>query len=520
LRSHSTKGLSSSRDWLSACFIFGAIPGGLLLYFAAVRLPDLSRRHGARTRPLLAVSSTFPSVAREAREVAVTDAEAGSGFAGTGGPSYQTAISEPQAVAVASGPQALADAYKGSMWLQIAVPALLLLNVAICFWGVFAPICDARVSVVGGILDPDKPVANDSLLVYSFFEMVSDFWDSGATLISISLLLGGLVVPQAKGFGTLLLWAVPVNVKWRGRALEWFDLVGRFSLTNQVFITLVVQTLHTQISIPGLQVSVVAKPIRGIVSASLGLIPNMLSGHLVLHLHRRAAVREAMRPGHGVLRRTALTALAFILVTSALLVAALCAELVHFTVSGLGGDVEASAISTMLPVRRSSLVELASILYGATDEKVNAVIIGSTLVAFGVVAPVACCLVWLLMWGWALQHDSSPHLASSRMVRWAAAASPYLYCWCAVDVAFISAAVASLEMNLPVQWIVKDKAGPLCNQVQSLLGEPCVHVAGDLGAGAWCGLTFALLSGALFLSTAKAFPAPLRAAAAVEPCGN
>ena len=86
-------------------------------------------------------------------------------------------------------------------------------------WSLSVPVCDVRVRVTGGLVDANKVVLDDSLLVYTFPQMVSDFWNSGSWMIALLLVAGTAVLPQLKGLFSVVLWAMPMNHRHRGYAL-------------------------------------------------------------------------------------------------------------------------------------------------------------------------------------------------------------------------------------------------------------------------------------------------------------
>merc|ERR1712087_941997 len=179
--------------------------------------------------------------------------------------------------------------------------------------------------------------------------------------------------------------------------------------------------------------------------------------------------------------------------------------------------VEGSSFSTMSNIKEVWLISLPSDMYSATDEHINALIIGFVFTLLALIAPTLCCLSWLLQWTSAFFTGTTPSCSKHRYLRWLAAASPYLYGWCAADVFWSSAAAGCLEMDLSVQFIVKHKAGALCDQIHNLTGEQCVHVGGSLLPGGWWMLAFVILSGPMcFLTTKLCMPEKLVAASSMS----
>ena len=69
----------------------------------------------------------------------------------------------------------LASHYTGS-WHRFGVPMLHLSCAAMGAWSLVVPVSDVRLRVTGGVVNASKIVLDDSLLLYTFPQMVSDFW--------------------------------------------------------------------------------------------------------------------------------------------------------------------------------------------------------------------------------------------------------------------------------------------------------------------------------------------------------
>ena len=69
----------------------------------------------------------------------------------------------------------LASHYAGS-WHRFGVPMLNLSCAAMGAWSLVVPVSDVRLRVTGGVVNASKIVLDDSLLLYTFPQMVSDFW--------------------------------------------------------------------------------------------------------------------------------------------------------------------------------------------------------------------------------------------------------------------------------------------------------------------------------------------------------
>ena len=123
------------------------------------------------------------------------------------------------------------------------------------------------------------------------------------------------------------------------------------------------------------------------------------------------------------------------------------------------------------------------------------------------VAPVLCMLCWGYVWIGTVLRKS--HSRSLRYARWI---TPYVYSWCGLDVLFLALLAASLEINLPIQWIIENqfggKAGKVCDKIHTLFNTECIRVDGAVPTGGWCLLAAAILSALLFAMTTNAFGHP------------
>jgi hypothetical protein len=456
------------------------------------------------------------------------------------------------ATSTAAKATSLASAYAGT-WMRNGIPVLHIACATIGAWSLQVPVCDVRVRLTGGIVNRSAVVLDDSLLLYTFPQMVSDFWNSGSWMIAVLLVGGTAILPQFKGLLSVMVWSIPLPQHVRGYLLTLLDVIGRFVLVCQVFIMLVVATLRTTVDgIPGLKTDVVAEPIHSIAGATVGLLCMMVVSQWTLHLHEKVSIQQSKVDVHGRSPKTKATGVLLmlpsasfvetgamvllLLLTVVTVWMALTLELLEFRIDGIAGILlKSNGLSSTPDIKRISLLSLPGTVYQDTDEKWIAVFVSCAIVLFTVVAPIVCMLCWLLQWLWFLfpaaataggggggggadatntnvEHICSPHDLSTPMwVRWAAYITTYSYAWCAFDVAFASIGAASLEMDLVTQWIVKKQPviGTICANMTREAGStkmpPCVKVTGKLMGGGWWLLSAALLMLVVYSVTAKRF---------------
>ena len=409
----------------------------------------------------------------------------------------------------------LAAEYNGT-WIRLGLPILHILCATIGAWSLMVPVADVRVRLTGGLVNASMVVLDDSLLLYTFPQMVSDFWNSGSWMIAVLLVGGTAILPQAKGALSLLVWSIPLQHHHRGYILMALDIIGRFVLVCQIFIMLVIATLRTSIDgIPGLKTDVVAEPIHSIAGATVGILSMMVVSQWTLFLHDAVAPqrKKAYNQDISTIKFSTVQKIAMTLVLLFLAVTVcigLTTELLEFQIDGIAGSLlKYTDISSTSDVKHISLMSLPQLVYEDTDEKWIAVFVGCTIWLFAVVAPVLTVICWFVQWFWFMCNgSSSPHDAfTPLLVRYSALITTYSYAWCAFDVLFASIGAASLEMDLVTQWIVTGQPGigPLCSNITATGGVPCVKVTGRLMSGGWWMLGAAMMMLLVFGITSKTF---------------
>jgi len=428
----------------------------------------------------------------------------------------------------------LAAHYRENRLIRIGMPFLCLAGMALGAWTVTIPAVDMRLHVVGGVVDTHKLVADDSVLVYSFPEMVHDFWHSKAYFIASLLAVGGLALPQVKGFVWLYVWAASMSSEQREQILIISDLFSRFIFVNSCFMALIITTLHFQFSLQGLELEVVAEPAIAVVTGVLQAVLLTVHGQVTLRLHGLAASRPERDvdatcnvPGRlaaacavagSVPRGVAVAGFAAACTASVCLAMVFAHDVLVFDISGLVGVALESPISRTSPKTYDWLPTLPGRVMASTDEKVVAGLVIFLFLMAVVVGPILCCLNWLFFWGSCVLRgevpfghgiaEDAPTLPLQpwpRAVRWAGGLSPWLFSWFGLDALWAAAWSATLEMDLVAQWLVRAKTGNLCDDIQDHLGKPCVRLEGTLLTGGWFLLFGGILSVFLFLLTANFF---------------
>ena len=532
--------------------VAGVAVGVMIVYVGLLHCLERSCCPGGRRRAAVASGSRGGGGGSEAltsplmmEAEAARDGRGGSGGAPTeeelghacddagdaGGLGYHDGGSSDNAEMLVS----LASIYAGT-WKRLGVPVLHILCAAVGAWSLSVPVCDVRVRVTGGLLDAGKVVLDDSLLVYTFPQMVSDFWKSGSWMIAVLLVAGTAVLPQVKGVLSIVVWAVPMRHRHRGHALTSLDVVGRFVLVCQVFIMLVVATLRARISFPGLVSDVVAEPIHSIAGATTGLLGMMLVSQFTVYLHdvgpsvvsRRKKTKMGRQVSssnsgggsgggggskfaHDLRRIPTSMVVVLLLVAAVSTVLSVTMEILEFQIEGIAGDAEATAASETPSVKRISLAGLPSVVYADTDQKGVAVFASVALVMFTIASPLVCIVGWTLQWWWVLRHHRHPvhDKGAPAWIRAVAYMNTYVYSWCALDVVWFAVGSSALEMNLVTQWIVQKQPGigEACRTLEQWTDgqTECVKVVGRLTEGSWFLLAAAVSTAAVFGLTCKVF---------------
>ena len=411
----------------------------------------------------------------------------------------------------------LASAYAGT-WKRLGLPILHVVCASIGAWSLSVPVCDVRIRITGGVVNANKVVLDDSLLVYTFPQMVSDFWRSGSWMIAVLLVAGTAVLPQLKGILSLVVWSVPMEHKQRGYALTFLDIIGRFVLVCQIFIMLVVATLRASIVLPGVASDIVAEPIHSIAGATVGLLSMMLVSQMTIYAHDHAPMITSTKSVHKAkhladkIRRIPTSMIIVLLITTCVTsFLAITMEILEFQIHGLAGNAEDLPASMMPSVKRISLITLPSTVYADTDQKSVALFAAMALVVFAIAAPLACALGWAVQWCWALCKHTHPIYDSDAptWIRTVSTMNMYMYSWCALDVVWFSIGASALEMDLVTQWIVQKQpgVGAACNALKEWTGgeTQCVKVVGHFTEGSWVLLAAAVTTGTMYSITCMIF---------------
>ena len=429
-----------------------------------------------------------------------------------------TDYEELTVVEAQKGVRSLAFLYRNHDRIKLLYPLLHVTNMAWGIWSICTPICNVQLKIQGGIVDPGKLMLDDSLLVYTFWQMVHDFWACGSYLICISLLVGGCILPQFKGIATMYIWLVPLQRSTRGWILFVTDILGRVAFINQFFIAIMVITLRAHVVLPGLVVNVTAQPVFGIVSGTFATTIMMLLSTWTMYLHNNienvpdsADDIECLNLSNGVEQqssslgtdnstletglsrekdkvaseRTVYICFGVTFASGILYLYGLSFYALELDMKGLGGDGEDLKGSETPAAKRFGVLSLPGKFYSLTDQTIPAVAIVMVYVVIVLIGPMVVWLCSLAEWYHILQHGYNPRerLLKNGVMKRISYGAPYLYSYAGIEVLAAAFFSSSLEMNNVVNWVVQKQFGNLCGIVLDVLDTPCLHIDGSLGPG-------------------------------------
>jgi hypothetical protein len=407
--------------------------------------------------------------------------------------------------------RSLAFLYRKNTSLKFLFPLLHMGNMAVGIWSIFTPICNVQLKIIGGIVDPAKLMLDDSLLVYTFWGMINDFWSSKSYLICISLLLGGCVLPQTKGILTMYCWVVPTHKSTRGWILFVTDILGRFAFVNQFFIAIMTIALRADIVLQGLTIEVTAQPVFGIISGTVGTTFMMLLSTWTMYLHNNA-YNDAERNGKlsnvettnrlaaqipvpveaEFTNKLATISFATSLVSGIFYIYGLQFYGLSLDMIGLAQYGEMVKGSKTSPDKTYYILSLPGIFYNSTNIKIAALLIASVYFFIILVMPIVVWLFSVAEWFYVLRFKQNPRKVDHKngVMKHISSCTQYMYSWVGLEVLCAAFYSSSLEMNNVVNWVVQKQFGNVCNAFHSAIGISCLHINGTVGPGFFLPIIF------------------------------
>jgi len=389
------------------------------------------------------------------------------------------------------------------------------------FWSMVVSVCNVVLDVEGDFASPGQPLIDFPLIRYSFHQMVSDFWTSGAWLISSLLVIGSAILPQFKGMLMLYLWFRPMHWDTRGKVLLVQDILGKVAFTNVCFIAMVILVLKTHSELNGLTLDITAEPQIGICTCCIATLGMMFSSSITIHLHNRMHHNspgdydpgELFQHHHGGAwwqkplkatdpgRRPHVIAAVLIVLCIVTYTMAFVGDIVVFKLDGLLGEVAGTPLTTTGNRKALSMAGIVTELPSSTDNVAMAWLIALTYMFVVIVMPICFLLASIAVWVEVTRRpfETPVPLWGVRLRQM----GPYLFSYCSQDVLWTSVFSGVLEMNMPVSWIIQNYVGAQCDQLEKVVGQPCLQVDGNFGKASWWLLASAFFFSALSIWTTK-----------------
>eukprot|EP01062_Namystynia_karyoxenos_P083288 TRINITY_DN955_c0_g2_i4.p1 TRINITY_DN955_c0_g2~~TRINITY_DN955_c0_g2_i4.p1 ORF type:complete len:599 (+),score=176.49 TRINITY_DN955_c0_g2_i4:1561-3357(+) len=403
--------------------------------------------------------------------------------------------------------------YVRSLALQTAVPLLLLAAMFLRTFSLSTSICKvhARLLVDGTVL------LNELMINFSFSELVRDFFEAGAWLVSVLIIIGSAVMPCVNITGLLGLWWLPFGSAFRGRQLFLVNQSSKLSFIDVYFIAQMTYLFYDSERLGPATFELRSQPVLGIFAGMAGNCAQKLTGAYMLHLHRdlhpagrgdlehahllgesdgesvSQTVATTKGGGHNVrlsataTRQTNAVAAVLLFVSFATWVVSMVAPLIMFHVGGLLGDAQSDEDDQ----RKFTMWTIPSHLVGDTTAKVGAVFIIALFLVLVLVGPLVCYLAWALTWFAPLPMH---------VHRRCGAAAEHFFAWHGIDVLIVTLFAGWMEMNQIAVFLVKTT--PLLKKsdelVKRLIGVDVIEMHGHWRWGSLCLLVCAISAAALF----------------------
>eukprot|EP00940_MAST-03C_sp_MAST-3C-sp2_P001153 g1153.t1 len=346
------------------------------------------------------------------------------------------------------------------------------------------------------------------LKAFGFGEMVRDFWDADAYIMVALTILGACLIFTGRAAALIVIWTSRrVSARRRGIVLRMFECVTSLVFTDVLFFCYLGTVLTMKFDVVPvsfvpmrIEVETYFRPtVYIMMNVATNFLLAVMGGNVMLHLHtrfmreqtptkRRRSVPSPLRPllrsekdVVGSMRRPDRIPRyrygLLLLVTVTTYACAISAPLVDVRFGGVAGELlrvveRVEEKSSNSPVHRTfyPLRVGADILSATwTRTPVAGVVFASVSYLLVLVAP----CVFLLAAATRLLCDNT-----ARVKGRVGAIMRIAFAWSGLDVVFVSTLALCLELNMVVQFIVKQSFEDVCETLSETANdETCVHVS-------------------------------------------
>eukprot|EP01065_Artemidia_motanka_P050096 TRINITY_DN8498_c0_g2_i1.p1 TRINITY_DN8498_c0_g2~~TRINITY_DN8498_c0_g2_i1.p1 ORF type:complete len:1074 (+),score=292.07 TRINITY_DN8498_c0_g2_i1:166-3387(+) len=399
------------------------------------------------------------------------------------------------------------ELYTGSLFLHVLIPFLL----CVCM---FSRVVSLSVSIAKIFLtlnvDAAK-LADELVIVFSFSELVSDFFSAGAWVVSVLIIAGSSMLPVINIMTMLALWWFPVGSHLRGKILFLTVHSSKLSFIDVMFMSLMTLLFHHDFVLGPSVARMRPQPIFGIFVGISSCCLQKATSSLLLYLHRdhHPAPREApllhaqdvdsddgqtvtthrgggkshVRLAATASTRTIVMAAAAWTVSFATWIVSLFAPLMRFRIGGIVAETQVAATNDKM----LRTMTIPSEIYGDTTEHAGISVIIAVYTWLLIAAPLICYLCWFTTWFVPVPM---------RVHRLCGAAAEHLYSWHGTEVLLLTLFAGWLEMNQIAVFLFKNKVQGIADLVQKYFGTSIMEVKGTWEWGSLC-LIVCVVSAAL-----------------------
>lgn len=358
-------------------------------------------------------------------------------------------------------PMAFDSCYDGSkrsfgfMVLTSALLAAALVLRTVTVW-----FCNVARSDAYVYMDDFGEVVDVNLITFTFFGIVTHYWEAKAYLSSVLLFVNSFLVAYAVMLLPLLLWLTPVLANKRRQLLRAAFFASRLPFIDVVFFGVLIPVLNSDLPFPlGINAQLRCSPDIGIymgITSSLCAIAALqcfLSGS-GLEPTQPASVRRASLsdiaisglPQESLWRRAFKVAMPIMFVLG--LVVWFCTEFFAVRFTGVAGDV--------MEPRSFSPSKIFSAVWSSSP------FMGTMLLIVVILAP----FLQALAAGLAVVGNPPPAMLLREIGN----------TFAALDVFFAGLFALTLEINDVATWIVSNKFGDLCDMQEKVSGHACIGI--------------------------------------------
>ena len=140
---------------------------------------------------------------------------------------------------------------------QWAMAAVMLILLGFKIWGLVVDVLVMSLTATDAKRNGGDYLLDENLKIFSFPELVRDFWRSGAWFASILIAAGSAVLPLSKGVLLLFSWHTPLlSYRRRGQVIGLLHHFGRYVFIDVFFSCFIISVFFVEMTFGDLHVFV------------------------------------------------------------------------------------------------------------------------------------------------------------------------------------------------------------------------------------------------------------------------